>query len=263
MASALRASADAERLYQYQELPSGDFIRYMVLRPDARGSLLICSLHTAHIDQVPPFEAISYVWGSTVKPSTIVCEGKILHITRNLWLALQTVRSTDQPRTLWADSICINQENTTEKGRQVQLMGPIYRRSTRTLICLGPDDSGEAAAAAGLISDLDKMITDTFRDIEPAWNAFPWPTQDDLRRLASDPRWSTFVSLSRQVWFTRGWVIQETSLGSEAHVFWGDTRIDWVAIMRAYTWLVRRANSIRATLELLWILLVASGHLRG
>ncbi|PMD57690.1 uncharacterized protein K444DRAFT_533697, partial [Hyaloscypha bicolor E] len=39
---------------------------------------------------------------------------------------------------LWADGICISQDNNEEKGLQVKLMGKIYDSAMNTIIYLGP-----------------------------------------------------------------------------------------------------------------------------
>ncbi|KAF3768866.1 heterokaryon incompatibility, partial [Cryphonectria parasitica EP155] len=83
------------------------------------------------------FEAISYVWGTDLQDQCILVNNNFLTITRNLRGALEQVRLPDRPRVLWADSICIDQQNKREKGHQVGLMARIYSLSICTLICLG------------------------------------------------------------------------------------------------------------------------------
>ncbi|KAK4107637.1 HET-domain-containing protein, partial [Canariomyces notabilis] len=56
----------------------------------------------------------------------INCNGGVAYIMPNLRDALRQVRLPDRPRRLWVDSICINQANPQEQGRQVSLMGLIY-----------------------------------------------------------------------------------------------------------------------------------------
>ncbi|KXH68267.1 hypothetical protein CSAL01_13352 [Colletotrichum salicis] len=105
-------------------MPHGLFIRYLVLQvADKPSDGITCTLHTCHLDDVPTFEAISYVWGTPVKDQEIICNGKTIEITANLLDVLRQVRHAYQPRTLWVDSICINQSDTKEKGHQ-----PWFRR---------------------------------------------------------------------------------------------------------------------------------------
>lgn len=124
------------------------------------------------LDEQPQFEAISYVWGDAIFDQKIACDpkkGTILHITPTLRNALRQVRLTDKPRAVWADSICINQQDKDEKGYQVGLMGRIYGQSSCTLICLGPNDEGHASKVATLLTDVDTMMQKVFDDHDFSW----------------------------------------------------------------------------------------------
>jgi len=102
-------------------MPDGDYIRYFELQAGIREDPLVCSPFISATASAPTYEAISYVWGSEVKPHTLVvtCDNNpatYLYITENLYEALMTIRRVDRPRRLWADSICIDQGNLEERG---------------------------------------------------------------------------------------------------------------------------------------------------
>lgn len=127
--------------YEYQPLVSNDEIRRLILEPGAGDASLIGSMERIRLSETSDstsFEAISYVWGSDIKDHWIKIDGKAIPITTSLSDALRQVRRPDRPRALWADAICINQDNYEEKNHQVALMGRIYRASSCTLICLLP-----------------------------------------------------------------------------------------------------------------------------
>jgi len=67
------------------------------------------------------------------------CDGRLLKVPTNLFLALRRFRRRSESRTLWADSICIDQANTTEKGHHVNFMGEISRGAEIVLSWLGND----------------------------------------------------------------------------------------------------------------------------
>lgn len=46
--------------------------------------------------------------------------------------------SSGPPRKLWADAICINQDDFTERAQQVTTMPLIYQHAKRVVIWLGP-----------------------------------------------------------------------------------------------------------------------------
>lgn len=208
-------------IYSYETLPSG-FIRYLLLQPGESGDPIVCSIHITKLEDSTPFEAISYVWGTSERTEPIECDGKTIYITVNLRNSLRAVRRIDEARALWSDSICINQADNEEKALQVSLMAEIFRRSTRTLICLGSNDAGEhAEAAAGIITAVNHMMDKVFHDKDFSWepDSFPFPDADEP--LLSDPRWESFATLTGQPWFERGWVVQEAALGPVAEIIWG------------------------------------------
>jgi len=47
---------------------------------------------------------------------------------------------------VWADGICINQDDLKERQQQVSMMGDIYRKAARVITYIGPekDDSSSA-----------------------------------------------------------------------------------------------------------------------
>lgn len=79
-------------------------------------------------------------------------------VTENLGAALRDLRKADQPRTLWADAICINQavdgDESKEKNHQVGMMDEIYRSAYRTVIWLGPGVKGDTDKAYDMLEEL-------------------------------------------------------------------------------------------------------------
>lgn len=249
-----------ERHYEYESLPDGPFIRYLILHPAAADTdPLACTLRTAHLDEIPHFEAISYVWGAPVKDQPITCNGDVTHITANLRDALRRVRLPDRPRTLWADSICINQANPQEQGRQVSLMGRIYKKSSCTLVCLGRSDYAHAPVVADLMAEVNSMIQLIFGREEFTWgpNSFPFPDKEDP--LVLHRGWASFGVLLQQPWFRRGWVVQEAALGRNTRLLWADTDVGWLDLVRAYVWYVRRALKL-PSMQQVWL---SDLHLQG
>jgi hypothetical protein len=191
----------------YNPIPDRDYIRYMILEPGKDEEPLVCSLHISSLHVIRPYEALSYVWGSDQRDHEIISGGHIINITANLSSALRRVRLPTEPRTLWADSICINQADIVERGTQVLLMGRIYSQASRVLIYIGPSSDGHGEAAASLLSELDVMITNGIKDAGFSWNAFPFPDPEERDRLLADKRWESLLTMTQQPWFHRGWVI--------------------------------------------------------
>ena len=169
--------------YVYPPLPRGDFIRLLILDPGTNDEVLNGTLHVASLGEGLEFEAISYVWGSPRKTCTILCNGRTIRITVNLRDSLRQVRLPNKRRTLWADSICINQSDTKEKGHQVGLMWKIYSKAETVLICVGVEECGNGPHVSSLLADVNTMIENTFTKISLSPNTFPFPDEDDSALL--------------------------------------------------------------------------------
>ncbi|KAH8899094.1 HET-domain-containing protein [Thozetella sp. PMI_491] len=231
--------------YSYEPVPKGRFIRYLTLEPKQNGTTLRCSMRITSLDSAPPFEAISYAWGSDSRNHTIFCDDCKIRITANLHDALSNVRHENRPRNLWADSICINQQDPEEKSRQVDLMGDIYSVASKTLICLrrDPYGSGFAKGMVALLAELTAMINNTIQSKQLARpGSFPWPKRSDP--ILRDDRWACFQQLVAYKWFTRGWVVQEAALSPTVEVHWGMHVFDWDQLLLAAQWASTRANSV-------------------
>jgi len=77
------------------------------------------------------YEAISYTWGAPIFSSRIYhASGEtFLPITDSLATVLRTFRLPQETRKLWADAICINQEDEQEKALQIPLMRDIFYKA--------------------------------------------------------------------------------------------------------------------------------------
>lgn len=96
-----------------------------------------------------PYEALSYVWGSSHETRPILIDNEYLHVTLNLHAVLLRLRDRDIPRTFWVDAICINQVDDQEKEYQILSMAKIYAKASRVVVWLGEsaDDSDLALDA--------------------------------------------------------------------------------------------------------------------
>ena len=105
-------------LYRSLPLPNDKTdIRLLSLLPAAGQSApVICHLSTVALaDAQNTYEALSYHWCGPVDRSILVNDIEV-SINTNLFDALIALRRNDQPRTLWIDAICIDQESNAERG---------------------------------------------------------------------------------------------------------------------------------------------------
>lgn len=230
--------------YVCTPLPLGDYFRYLTLEPGTGDEPLRCSIYTSAIPDAD-YEAISYVWGSEIKSQRILCDGYAMKITKNLWHALRRLRRINDARYLWADSICIDQDNLEEKGHQVTNMGRIYSSASRVLIYLGLDPDGHGSKVASLLSDVDEFLQSEMTKVDSLkWNVFPELSEHACHPLLINQRWYSVRELLELQWFERGWVVREAGLAKQGLLVWGHSDMSWQKLLWVASWMFARAVSL-------------------
>jgi hypothetical protein len=112
-------------------------IRVLTLIPGAESAAIKCLLTRVAFDKAGIYNAVSYTWGDPSDKTSISVNGFHLPIPTNLARFLQHVRSSTDFVVLWADAVCINQEDVEEKSYQVSIMGDIFRHCNSAYIWLG------------------------------------------------------------------------------------------------------------------------------
>ncbi|KAI2626064.1 HET-domain-containing protein [Hypomontagnella submonticulosa] len=219
--------------------PECNQFRILTLLPGSRKQPLKCILEHGEIGESPPYEAVSYVWGNSEDKVDITCNGKTLAITAGLEEALRHFRLPSKKRSLWADAICINQNDNDERGRQVGRMKDIYPKAEQVVIWLGEEreesDKGIAVAldivetCRRYISEGGSLETISFNDklAEKLFRKF--------RDSSEFGRLLAFAKIIERLWFTRVWVVQELALATQATLFCGNSSISWPDLMDAIT----------------------------
>ncbi|KAI1455898.1 heterokaryon incompatibility protein-domain-containing protein [Annulohypoxylon moriforme] len=206
-------------------------IRLIDIQPGNPLDILRLRLYHAILGETnsPPFEALSYVWGSPTEPIKIVVEVVLpdstlrndeFFIGQNLAIALQHLRYVEVARTIWADAICINQEDYDERAKQVLMMHDIYHLAQKVIAFLGPetDDSDVAFEVLERIGgkvDVNfgsGIVTPSSSSVKPEWADMKQELRLEKREVLS------IYNLIRREWFERLWIRQEIGLGEREGV---------------------------------------------
>lgn len=67
-------------------------------------------------EHVPSYAALSYTWGSSIRPCDIMINGFQMPVTKNAYLTLRDLRCNEKDRVLWINALCIDQNNDEERG---------------------------------------------------------------------------------------------------------------------------------------------------
>ncbi|KAK1523913.1 HET domain-containing protein [Colletotrichum costaricense] len=242
---------ECEHRYDYEPLSStgtgtsgggndNDAFRLLLLEPSAaradqlRGSLRNTTLAECDYDLIDPYTALSYVWGTSERACRIrLVDGggreHLFAITASLDDALRDLRDPTRVRRVWADALCIDQDNVDERNAQVRLMGQIYSTAHSTVIHLG---------------HLTPDVTEVFsvpRDFAPE----PGTDNGESTAVAAIGEGGPWSLLSK-TWFERVWVFQELVLSRDPWVQCGSRRIRWREFCAFFLGAAGKGSSPRA-----------------
>ena len=163
----LTVSARAD--FQYSDSLCDQQLRLLDLHFGHGDEIICLGMRTYRIDDHPPYIALSYTWGDPHDTVPVLCNGRVIAVTRNLKEALWQFREDrkrlvramphSQPLNFWVDAICINQTNNKEKSFQVGLMAKIYQRAHHVFAWLGPANKSSDLAIC-CINTIGKMAED-------------------------------------------------------------------------------------------------------
>jgi hypothetical protein len=205
--------------YRYLPIDSAaDQIRLVTLLPSPTFDADVqIRLDTGVIsdDIIPEYEALSYVWGPPKNPKNIYIDGSTIAVTRALAEALPYLRYKVQPRTLWIDAICVNQEDLEERGGQVEKMAALYTCAKRVIVWLGPESTDSDLGLQTMESLSTKISFDIEKDLAypPIQTGVPWTAQDPIIPY-DEQAIKAVISLLKRPWFERLWIVQEIRLAN-------------------------------------------------
>jgi hypothetical protein len=200
--------------YRYAPLSGARQIRLLKLHAGAEADELSVELTHTSLDKAPCFTALSYPWGDPQPRRAIRCSGLRAEIGPSLHSALHHLRKPDCEMFVWADALCINQEDIPERTQQVRMMGDIYAAASTTAIWLG-EESDEVKMAFGWLRRF-AAVRDSPEFEPPASEDFSFISKSRAKKMLQlafgKHRVAAFQciwALLDRPWFTRKWVIQE------------------------------------------------------
>lgn len=235
--SSLTAPRMLRPTYRYKPIDlDKTAIRLLHLLPGHYDCPVYCEIQDVLLgSQGVPYHALSYTWGpNTFHESIHVVDPldatiQVIHVTKSLFSALRHLRHPVQSMWLWADGVCIDQNNPKERAHQVSQMKQVYSEAERVVIWLGdfasvdPDDTtpSDVDVLMRYARRLDqKVVSGHTPPLEPT----SW--QDQLLREGANA-WSVakmtsaMHTLLRNPWFRRVWIIQEVVSARSAVVVCG------------------------------------------
>jgi hypothetical protein len=221
--------------------------RFRVLGDEPEHALNIF-LQVVSLKSSPPprYKALSYTWADQACDEEI---GESKLPQWNLAAALVHLRDAKERVVLWADAICINQDDLAERGQQVALMAKIYHSAEEVIAWVGPDWTRCVTHESELdwirqwadqIRRIETTIVDT-QDMQvraPQNNAFLRDMQQAFPTAFDRHIYGHASTVMTRKYWTRAWVFQELVFGGRVTIRWGlqalDMR-DFVAAVEGWT----------------------------
>ncbi|KAI0423983.1 heterokaryon incompatibility protein-domain-containing protein [Xylaria sp. FL1042] len=217
--------------YRYRKIPKGRhrYIRLLELQPGQFAEKIHVKILEPHrLDIKGKWQALSYVWGSEKDPAVIHVGGmspdhracRELKVTRNLEEALRYLRYKHGIRTMWIDSICINQADKAEQSAHVAEMGEIYRNASQVIAWLGAPSDGSSRVLDFLENIACQLNYDPRKRKIELFSDAPYLPVDRADFPAIRQLWE-------REWFKRVWIRQEIVLAGRALVQIGTRTLPW------------------------------------
>ncbi|KAI1777172.1 heterokaryon incompatibility protein-domain-containing protein [Hypoxylon cercidicola] len=209
-------TTNGDARFQYRDIQGTEF-RLIRLLPESM-SIIKCEVVPACLKSHPKYVAVSYAWGDIDDTVKIQVDGYPFTVTSSLHGVLNAIRKKDEAVLLWADALCINQNNKEEQSQQVQLMTSIYGQAESVVVWLGPE-AENSRLAVELLQEVAKVAK------QP----------EAMDNLIANSYWrdhfTALVNLFERDYWRRLWVVQEVLKAQSVRVYCGETSLPW----KAYT----------------------------
>lgn len=218
-------------------------IRLLHLSPGTEYEELKCTFSLASLNDEPEYEALSYVWGDVDDKLPIRTEAGTAYITRNLHSALKNLRFIDRIRVLWADALCINQQDLAELSSQVSMMASVFNKAFCVVVYLG-----DAWDGCELAMEAIRQLA-TNKHLHLSSTKSPGLNVNGVGLECKKMR-SYFFKFFNSSWATRVWTVQEYVLAKRTMVQYGQLAMPGELMKRAYQACSPHANACCAGLTL-------------
>jgi hypothetical protein len=217
--------------YYHRDLQDADDLRLLRIEPGTgheplRGTLQYTSMEDANLE---PYDALSYCWGTQKDFLDITVNGENgFTVSKHLYAALLRLRRADQPRLMWIDVICVNQNNIPERNRSVSLIWKIYEKARRVIVWIGETDP-DALNCPRRFPNTEDRDTRLALCCKPRLAALEHGNvKAQFDHLLKEMEMETTRKGRGEVWWKRLWVVQEFACAwTPPTVYFGPHAISW------------------------------------
>ncbi len=196
---------------------------------------VIWTLEDHKLNSLPCYTAISYCWGRGELLKDFILNGFRFKVLDSVFAILEAIRtntalSSASRSWWWIDSICINQNDVTERESQIKLMGIIYKSAGRTVGWFG-EGSGDVDQEQGseFTSRGESAIESLFLLREYRTDIMKGKEKDlkAVKKLVNSiVVWEGVEELLLRPWWRRVWTLQEYLIAPKFEFWYGKSHID-------------------------------------
>lgn len=221
-----------------------------------------CVVNTSHHD-VESFDIISYRWGDVVPSYRCDIEGVGWNVTisSNKLDDIKRLMKEAKIKFLWADCVCINQDNESEKANEIARMNRYYQDARQCHILLEMMDPRQPQCIIDDLKAMDHIIShieptaiasqttlsEGIRQTLREWEERQWKFPLDEEMVASTTIekgvlncYATCIGITKSLfdnlYFSRVWTFQEMLLGRNITI-WGMNEKTLSHIGNLITWM--------------------------
>ncbi|KAK8017792.1 hypothetical protein PG993_014118 [Apiospora rasikravindrae] len=231
-----QTSTEGSSLYQPLNRETNE-IRIFDLSPGKAGDPITGRLRVVSLNRKPRFDALSYVWGAP-EPQTVITlrGGHSVSIGPNLHLALSDLRRRWRPLKLWADALCINQQDDEEKGHQVPLMSRIFREARMMRAWLNQEIDAKCPALRALRWLVENSLYKREVRATPCWSNTIKRRLHMLQEVESHDWnfWKPVTDILENKYWFRLWIQQELIISSNVRFHIRKTEIAGRHLLRLH-----------------------------
>ena len=173
-------------------------------------------MRAENLEQLPTYYALSYCWGSDSATNLLDISSYPFAITKHLEMALKRFRHIQPGSSIWVDALCINQGNVAEKTAQVNLMRRIYAGARVVYTYLGEYSADSMCKPPFSTGDEEQILEDFLSE-----KSMKAVLSEETSTESQEKQRNLFQEIVDHPWFSRTWVIQESSVNLAVEVMLG------------------------------------------
>lgn len=229
---------------QFQPLDINTYeIRILKILPGPPQSAVRCTMERTNLIDPVGYATLSYCWGSAIITEIIYVNGIEIPVTISLAAALHRLRRLGVSR-VWADALCINQEDKQEKHIQLRDMKQIlYSKADVAYSWLGREEDDGALAAILFLESLLSSDESTalarlphtcISTTSALYSACQTPSQNaKCPRCIIESHFQALQHLLNHQYWKQRWIMQDVSASYRHAVLCDNTVIDLDGMARA------------------------------